>query len=255
MIKGFTLFRAKLFDMIERDDGDNLASRIYDYAMVVFIVLSLVPLAFKEDFTAFFVINSLCAVVFIIDYALRWFTADFKLGKGRRSFLLYPFSFMAIVDLLSILPYFSSANSGLAILRILRMAKAMRAFRILRYSKSISIISQVIKRQRTPLLTVCSLAVAYIIVAALAVFNVEPDTFENFFDAIYWATISLTTLGYGDIYPVSAAGRIITMLSTLVGMAIIALPSGIITAGYIHELNENHDPEGALDELESYVKL
>lgn len=255
MINGFTLFRAKLFDVIELDDDNNPASRIYDYAMVVIIVLSLVSLAFKDDCAAFDIINSVCALVFIVDYALRWFTADFKLGRSGRSFLLYPFSFMAIIDLLSILPFFSSANSGLAILRILRMAKALRAFRILRYSKSISIISQVIRRQRTPLLTVCSLAVAYIIVAALAVFNVEPDTFENFFDAIYWATISLTTLGYGDIYPVSAAGRIITMLSTLVGMAIIALPSGIITAGYIHELNEKHDPEGAFDELEGYVKL
>lgn len=248
-------FRANLFNIIELDDENILASRIYDYAMVIFIVLSLVPLAFKFTCTAFKVINSVCAFVFIIDYALRWITADFKLGKKGKSFLLYPFSFMAIVDLLSILPFFSSANSGLAILRILRMAKALRAFRILRYSRSISIISQVIRRQRTPLLTVCSLAIAYIVIAALAVFNVEPDTFENFFDAVYWATISLTTLGYGDIYPVSAAGRIITMISTMVGMAIIALPSGIITAGYIHELNKHHDPEGALDELESYVKL
>lgn len=251
----YNQLRVKLFDVIELDDDNMLASKVYDYAMVIIIVLSLVPLAFKDDCLAFQVINSLCAFIFIVDYILRWFTADFKLRKGRKSFILYPFSFMAIIDLLSILPFFSAANSGLMILRILRMAKALRAFKILRYSKSISIIAQVIKRQRTPLLTVCSLAVAYIIIAALAVFNVEPDTFENFFDAIYWATISLTTLGYGDIYPVSVAGRTITMISTVVGLAIIALPSGIITAGYIHELNEHHDPEGALDELEGYVKL
>lgn len=248
-------FRAKLFDIIELDDDKNIASIIYDYVMVIIIVLSLVPLAFKESCTAFRVINVGSALVFIIDYILRWYTADFKLGKRGKSFLLYPFSFMAIIDLLSILPYFSSVNSGLTVLRVLRMAKALRAFKILRYSRSISIISQVIKRQRTPLLTVCSLAIAYIIIAALVVFNVEPDTFGDFFDAIYWATISLTTLGYGDIYPVSVAGRAITMISTLVGIAIVALPSSIITAGYIHELNKLHTPDAALNELEGYIKL
>ena len=82
------------------------------------------------------------------------------------------------------------------------------------------------------------LAVAYIIICALIIFNVEPDTFEDFFEAVYWATISLTTLGYGDIYPLSITGRIVTMLSSFIGIAIVALPSGIITAGYMEEIRK-----------------
>ena len=74
-------------------------------------------------------------------------------------------------------------------------------------------------------------------ISALIVFNIEPDTFSTFFDALYWATVSLTTVGYGDIYAVSYAGKIITMLSALMGIAIVALPAGIITAGYMDELN------------------
>ena len=82
------------------------------------------------------------------------------------------------------------------------------------------------------------MAVAYIFVSALVVYNVEPDSFETFFDAVYWATISLTTVGYGDIYAVTTIGRIVTMISSVFGIAIIALPSGVITAGYLEEMKD-----------------
>ena len=87
-------------------------------------------------------------------------------------------------------------------------------------------------------MAVCTLAVGYILISALIIFNVEGESFESFFDAIYWATVSLTTVGYGDIYPVSTAGRIITMISSMFGIAVVALPAGIITAGYMDALNE-----------------
>jgi voltage-gated potassium channel len=99
-------------------------------------------------------------------------------------------------------------------------------------------IVDVIREQRTALLAVGSLAVGYILVSALVVFNIEPDSFETFFDAVYWATVSLTTVGYGDIYPISTAGRVITMLSSILGIAVVALPAGIITAGYMDRLNK-----------------
>ena len=80
------------------------------------------------------------------------------------------------------------------------------------------------------------LAVGYVLTAALLIFNLEPQTFDTFFEAVYWAVVSLTTMGYGDIYPVTTVGRIITILSAFVGVAIVALPAGIITAGYMEEL-------------------
>ena len=85
------------------------------------------------------------------------------------------------------------------------------------------------------------LALGYIVISALVVFNVEPDSFDSFFDAIYWATVSLTTMGYGDIYPVTQIGRVVTMVSSLFGIAIVALPAGIITAGYMDELKNVAD--------------
>ena len=79
----------------------------------------------------------------------------------------------------------------------------------------------------------------YVFVSALVIINVEPESFESFFDAIYWATVSLTTMGYGDIYPVTTIGRAVTMISSFFGIAIVALPAGIITAGYMREIENN----------------
>jgi voltage-gated potassium channel len=90
---------------------------------------------------------------------------------------------------------------------------------------------------------VCTLAVGYILISALIILNVEPESFNSFFDAVYWATISLTTMGYGDIYPVTTFGRMVTMLSSVVGIAIVALPAGIITAGYMKEISDEEDED------------
>lgn len=213
----------------------------YDYVMIFIIIVSLVPLAFKESCRAFDIIDKVTVTIFIIDYLLRLITADFKLHKSSLSFVLYPLTPMAIIDLLSILPSFCGLAAGYRVLKLFRLARSFRvfrAFRLFRYSKSLSMIISVIRKQTIPLVAVGTLALAYILISALIVFNVEPDTFGNFFDAIYWATVSLTTMGYGDIYPVTTSGRIVTMLSSFVGIAIIALPAGIITAGYMDALNE-----------------
>ena len=111
----------------------------------------------------------------------------------------------------------------------------------MRYSRSFEIIGNVLRSSKDSLVAVCALAGGYILVSALVIFNVEPDSFNSFFDAIYWATVSLTTVGYGDIYPVSTLGRIITMVSSIFGIAIVALPAGIITAGYMNEINKEKD--------------
>lgn len=89
------------------------------------------------------------------------------------------------------------------------------------------------------MIAVLYLAIGYIFVCTLIIFNVEPDSFNTFFDAIYWATISLTTVGYGDIYPITTLGRIITMVSSFMGIAIVALPAGIITACYMKEIESD----------------
>lgn len=99
----------------------------------------------------------------------------------------------------------------------------------------------VIVASLVPLIAVGALAAGYILLSALVIFNVEPDSFETFFDAVYWATVSLTTMGYGDIYPVTTIGRAVTMVSSMFGIAIVALPAGIVTAGYMNELEKDRE--------------
>lgn len=233
--------RKKLFSIIESVEIDSKLSNIYDFIMMATIVISVVPLAFKETNTVFRWIDYTTVSIFILDYFLRLITADYKLKKSAASFFIYPITPMAIIDLVSILPSITILNSGFRLLklfRLLRTLKVLRVFKFLRYSKSFDIIASVFKKQKKVLSAVATMAVAYILVSALVIYNVEPESFETFFDAVYWATISLTTVGYGDIYPVTTIGRIVTMISSAFGIAIIALPSGVITAGYLAEINE-----------------
>ncbi|MEE0873611.1 MAG: potassium channel family protein, partial [Ruminococcus sp.] len=121
---------------------------------------------------------------------------------------------------------------------LMRALRVFRVFKAVRYSKSIALIRNALTRERQPLITVGVLAVAYILISALVMFNVEPDMFRNYLDAIYWATVSLTTMGYGDISPVTTLGRMMTVASSIFGVAIIALPSAIITVGFMEALGD-----------------
>ena len=235
--------RKRLYEIIEVSKDNDRASLGYDILMMCAIIISIIPLAFKETNPVFIITDWITVGLFIIDYLLRFFTADYKLGqKGILPFLKYPFTIWAIIDLLAILPALSLLSSGFKLLKLFRIIRTFRVFRVFkafRYSKSIGIIVQVMKNAKDPLLAVCTLAIGYILISALIIFNVEGNSFSSFFDAVYWATVSLTTVGYGDIYPVTTAGRIITMISSVFGIAIVALPAGIITAGYMDVLNED----------------
>ena len=232
--------RKKIFNIVEPQKAFTL-SRAYDYLMLVMIIISLVPLAFRTESTCLLWLDKISVSVFIIDYLLRWITADYKLQNSKRwqAFLLYPFTTFAIIDLLSILPSFVAFNRVLKLLRITRLLKILRVFKFVRYSRNIQVLVKVLHKERHILFTVFLIAVAYIVITALIMFNVEESAmFEDFFDALYWATTTLTTVGYGDIYPSTDIGRIISMLSAILGVAVIALPSGVITASYLDELKK-----------------
>lgn len=235
--------RKRLYEIVELAKEGDTWSNIYDFFMMITIFVSIIPLAFKEQSHILSWIDQITVGIFIIDYILRFITADYKLNKnGPASFIRYPFTPMALIDLISILPSITALNSGFRLLKTFRLIRTLRVFRIfraIRYSKSITMFVTVFRKQKESLLTICGVTIAYIIITALIIINIEPESFDNFFEAIYWATVSLTTVGYGDIYPVTTAGRVITMISSIFGIAIVAMPAGIITAGFMDELNRN----------------
>ncbi len=226
---------------------ENTISRVYDWIMLIAIVIGLIPLMFRTQYQVFWYFDIISCLCFVVDYILRWATCGFRSIKGHWfHYIIYPFTPMAIIDLLSILPTINVLAPTFKVVRISRLLKILRVVKIVRYFESLEIILSVIKKQRKILYTVLSMALFYTFITAMIMFNAEeeinPETggylFQNFFDAFYWAACTLTTVGYGDLYPVSDTGRVISIISSMVGIAIIALPSGVITAGYLDELKE-----------------
>ncbi len=230
--------RRRIFEIIEKANAEDIPSKIYDIFMLVTIFLSLTPLIFKEQQRVLSTIDYVCVSIFIIDYVLRWMTADIR-SATRFAFIKYPLTPFAIIDLLSILPTFNILGRAFRVLRLLRVFKVIRIFKVIRYSNNFNLIGKVIKKNTATLLSLLICAIFYIFVSALLIFSIEPDSFDSFFEAIYWATTALTTVGYGDIYPLTDGGRIISMVSSLFGIAMVALPSGVITAGFLSEKNKD----------------
>lgn len=212
--------------------------------MLLAIIASIIPLMFLQDNALFRIIETVTVIIFIIDYILRWITADYRLGDKALSFVMYPFTAWAIIDLLSILPGLHLLGGGFKIFRLSRLLRIVRVLKLVRYSDKFSLLGRVIYKERKVLWAVFMIAVFYVFLTALIMYNVEPRvnpltgeyTFEGFFDALYWATVTLTTVGYGDMIPVTDIGHLVSMISSLFGVAIIALPSGVITASYLDEL-------------------
>ena len=244
--------RKRLFEIIEKSDSGDHASTAYDIVIIAMVILSLVPMVFKQEIPFFGVTDKIAGLIFVADYVFRMITADYKYDEHNwTAFVRYPFGFMAIMDLLSIIPIFAYFHEGLRALNMLRICRALRFTKIFRYSQTINTLSGVLKESKRALMAVAVLAISYILICALIVFNAEPDSFDNFFDAVYWSTVLLTTVGFGDIVPVTTIGRFIAMASSIFGIAIVALPSGIITAGYMQVINQqkasggtgyNHSP-------------
>ena len=236
--------KKRIYEIIEQGKRGDKLSIAYDILMMIAIVVSIIPLMFVKAYPIFRIIEIVTVTLFIVDYILRWITADIRLGKKKMSFLIYPFSFWAIIDLLSILPALSLLSKGFKIFRIMRLLRVLRLLKVFRYTDKIQVLGRVIRKEKGVLMSVLGIAIFYVFLTALIMFNAEPHinpetgatTFGNFFDALYWATVTLTTVGYGDLTPVTNIGRFVSMLSSLFGVAVIALPSGVITASYLEEL-------------------
>ncbi len=219
---------------------DNILTRIYNKILVFSILISIIPLMFKEQNLFFIIIDIYIILIFSLDYILHLISAEKLLDKGKKSAFLYAKTPMAIVDLISILSSVSILFNSVHFFRILKLLRTLRFLRFIKlfkYSTGINMILNIFKKQKDALLIVLNVTLTYIFLSALIMFTVEPEIFASFLDAVYWSIISITTIGYGDIVPKTDIGKLITMLSSLIGVMIIALPSAIFTAGYMDSIN------------------
>ena len=230
--------REQIYKVVKKAEPGDVISKYYDVFIMVVAFISVCPLMFKESNSMLVMIDTITVYILFTDYIFNWITYDYKLKKHSPwVFVAYPFTPFALIDLVSILPSLGLLGAGFRILRVLRV------FKVLYYSKTFSYVANVFKNERKTLGYVLIIALAYIFVSALAMFAYEPDTFDNFFEALYWATTALTTVGYGDVYPVTEVGRLISMISSLFGIAVIAMPAGVVTAGFMDEIGRAKELE------------
>ena len=228
--------REQICNVIYGQNVKGRSSFYYDWFIMAVAIASVVPMMFRGELSPWLrSLESVTVYILFFDYILRWMTHDIRMkNHSVWAFFVYPFTPMAIMDIAGILPTVGLLPPSFMILRALRLVK------LAQYSQSCRRIMNVFRSQSKTLCSVLIIAIAYIFISALIMFIHEPtDNFPTFFDALYWATTALTTVGYGDIYPSTQIGRLISMISSLLGIAVIAMPAGIVTAGFMDELNKD----------------
>lgn len=240
--------KKRLYQIIEIGKRDDIPSRLFDYFIVIAILVNIVCLLLStfSELSAYYdlfqTIEYGLSVAFLIEYLLRLYTSDIQyntsLYKGVFKFI---FSWTGIVDLLAFLPTFLPVSfpAGIIAFRLMRVIRTFRLFQITPYTDAMSLIFDVIKSKKNQLLASVTFFGIMDIFASLVMYylehDVQPDVFKNAFSGIWWSVSTLLTIGYGDIYPITTAGRLVAIIVAFLGICIVAIPTGIISAGFIEQ--------------------
>ena len=213
--------------------SDSRKGRVFDITVQILIIISLVSFSIEtlpglseQTYTLLGWIEVVVVVLFTIEYILRIVASEKKLS--------YIFSFYGIIDLLAILPFYLSASVSLQALRILRLLRLFRVFKLLRYNAAFGRLGQAIWLAREELILFSVVTLMMLYLAALGIYHFEhaaqPENFRSIFDSLWWAVSTLTTVGYGDIYPITTGGRLFTFFVLMIGLGVVAVPTGIIAS-------------------------
>jgi voltage-gated potassium channel len=222
---------SKLKQIIEQNDTG--AGKIFDLFIQCLIVFSLVSFsvetlpnlspAFRSTLRA---IEAVSVALFTIEYLLRLLVADKKLS--------FVFSFYGIIDLIAILPFYITTSVDLRSIRVFRLFRLARMFKLIRYSKAIKRLGSAFRSIKEELIVFFTASCFLIYFAGVGVYYFEnpaqPEHFSSVFHSLWWAVITLTTVGYGDIYPVTVGGKVFTFCILMVGLGIAAVPAGLLAS-------------------------
>ena len=242
--------RKRLFEIIEIGLPGDVASQVYDAFNILSIVINLVVSVMYtfDDLHAKFgpwlvTVEAITVAFFALDYCLRLWTAKFlrpSLSEPK-AVLRYIFSFSGLVDLLSFLPYYLPVffPSGAVAFRMFRVARVFRLFRVNAYYDSLGVITEVISSKRQQLFSSVFILLVLMLASSLCMYSLEheaqPQVFTNAFSGIWWSVSTLLTIGYGDIYPVTTLGKLFSIVITFLGVGMVAIPTGIISAGFVDQ--------------------
>ena len=245
--------REKLFRMVSVGVVDEPVNQAYDVISTMALLLNLAASicltydSLRSNYGGLLVgIESLTVLFFAADYVLRLITANnlYPESNERESILRYVLSAAGIIDLLSFLPYYLPVffPTGVAVFRMFRVVRIFRLFRINTYYDSLNVITEVIVSKKQQLLSSVFIILTLMLASSLCMYSLEheaqPDVFTNAFSGIWWSASTLLTVGYGDIYPVTTLGRVFSIIITFLGVGMVAIPTGIISAGFVEQYQQ-----------------
>jgi len=246
----------RVFEIIERSEDGDTASRVFDLFIVSLILLNVAAViaasfaTFRAAYAhALDIFEIVSVAIFTVEYVLRLWTARYKYPHLRPALatVRYVFSFLALIDLCAVLPFYLPAlfRVDLRFLRILRVTRILRVLKIHRYAESLQMIGRVLRDRGRELLVTIFITTLLLLVASSAMYYLEgdaqPEQFPNIVASFWWAIATLTTVGYGDVFPVTTGGKIISGIIALLGIGLVALPTGIISSGFLDELQRKRE--------------
>lgn len=209
---------------------------------VVAVILESFQSIYRPFEEYFFVFELFSVLVFTLEYVLRLMTADLHYKGLKHPYLRQFFSFYSLVDLFSILPFYLPMilPFDLRFLRVLRVVRIFRVLKLNRYNRAMKLIGSVVKREKEALLMTVFIVILLLLLSSTMMYYVEneaqPDKFENILSSLWWAVATLTTVGYADIYPITFWGKVLSGAISILGIGLVALPTGIISSGFIGEV-------------------
>lgn len=248
-----------IFNYLEPKHDDPFLEKLFNYFVVglIFLNVLMVTMETVESFDKEYgkwidAVQTVSAILFTVEYGLRLWTIKYKPEyRGKWGRLKYIFSFAALIDLIAILPFYVSfiPFKNLTYIRFLRLLSFFRFFKLGRYSSSFSLIDDVWRKKKDLLTASMFLSVFLIVASSFFIYMAEnaaqPDKYSSIPQSMYWSVITLTSTGYGDIYPITPMGKVLTMIITIIGIGMVALPIAIFSSGFVEEMavqsNLEHD--------------
>lgn len=259
--------KKRTFEIIEKGEKGDTVSKIFDFFILVLICVNVLSV-FVETFkissrvrTILSDIELFSIIIFSIEFILRVWTAEFLYENLSpiKSKIKYIFSFMALIDLFAILPFYIPfvIKVDLRVLRILRLFRLSRIVKANRYTKSLQKVIDVIKDKSAELFSAILMLFILMLISSVLIYYIEspaqPDVYTNALSGLWWSIAIFTSVWLGDIYPITAAGKILCALMAVFGVAIIAVPTGIISSGFVESGAENEDDDKQLQMLKEIL--
>ncbi|MEQ8707819.1 MAG: ion transporter [Rhodospirillales bacterium] len=247
--------RRRLYLLLENTDQRNPWGRRLQSALIALILINVFcvifesePSIYAEYADAFTVIEIISVLIFTAEYATRvWISVEKKKGRPARPLktrLRYMLTPMALIDLASILPFWLQFITGVD-LRVLRALRLLRIFKLTRYAPVVSLFLDVLREEAESIAAALFLLLVLMMVASslmfLAEHQAQPESFSTIPKTMWWAVVTLTTVGYGDVVPITATGKIIAGFSTILGVGMVALPTGILLAGLQDQIHRRRE--------------